>query len=70
MEPEPEPVVEEAKKEEDEPSDQYVKDMTSTQEAIRLTAEKQREQTSTVTRLSAPLRPKQMSKMVLTYIHK
>ncbi|XP_067933601.1 uncharacterized protein [Watersipora subatra] len=61
VEQEQEPVVDETK-EEGPLSDLniYVKDLVSAEEAAKVTAEKAREQTVTVRRLAAPLRPKRM----------
>ena len=60
VEPEPEPVIEEPKKEEEETSE--LKEFVTTQVAAKVAAEKVRDQAVTVSRLSAPTRPKQMSK--------
>lgn len=69
MEPEPEPIVEEVKQEElSQDLKMYVKDLVSTEEAAKNTAEKMRDQANTIIRLSAPMRPKTMSKYLLKRI--
>jgi len=65
VEPPPEPeVVEEEKNEEVSPESVVAKEMLTQKEAAKVTAEKIREQADTVQRLSAPMRPKQLSMII------
>lgn len=63
VEPEPEPIIEEHTKPTEDLSnvDMIIKDIVDQHEIVKATAEKIKEQVNTVTRLSAPNRPKQMS---------